>query len=79
MDEQRVVVTFHTTTEAIAWEKVCKAENLPGRLIPMPPKISAGCGLAWVTTLQNRERLLAGVEEFCLRYDQVLVMDGVRV
>lgn len=79
MSERRVIITFHTTTEAIAWERVCKAEELPGRLIPMPPRIHAQCGLAWVTTLSNREALLVGIREFELKYDQVLEIDGVRM
>ena len=28
-------------------EKRCKEQNIPGRLIPVPPAITAGCGLAW--------------------------------
>lgn len=41
------VMTFHTTAEAIATEKFCNQQNIPGRLIPVPREISAGCGLAW--------------------------------
>ena len=33
--------------EAMAWEKHCEAEHIPGRLIPLPRELSAGCGLAW--------------------------------
>lgn len=42
-----MVVTFHTTTEAMAAEKELKLNQIPGRLIPVPRQISAGCGLAW--------------------------------
>ena len=45
--EQRLVVTFHTTAEAIAAEKEFKQNQVSGRLIPVPRQISAGCGLAW--------------------------------
>ena len=31
----------------MAWEKRCIAEQIPGRLIPLPRELSAGCGLAW--------------------------------
>lgn len=44
---QRLVITFYTTAEAMALEKFCKAQELPGRLIPVPRQIHAGCGLAW--------------------------------
>lgn len=42
-----IVLSFRTTLEAMEWEKQCLANNVPGRLIPLPREISAGCGLAW--------------------------------
>jgi len=41
------VLSFDTTQQALAWEKRCAAQGVPGRLIPLPREISAGCGLAW--------------------------------
>jgi hypothetical protein len=45
--ELRYLVTFHTVTDAMAMETFCKSHELPGRLIPVPSQISAGCGMAW--------------------------------
>ena len=45
--EERLVITFHTTAEAMAAEKAFREGEIPGRLIPVPGQISAGCGLAW--------------------------------
>ena len=42
-----IVLSFRTTLEAMEWEKRCNARQVPGRLIPLPREISAGCGLAW--------------------------------
>lgn len=42
-----IVLSFCTTLEAMEWEKQCQARQVPGRLIPLPREISAGCGLAW--------------------------------
>ena len=56
--ELKLVITFHTTADAMAMEKACKEKNSPGRLIPVPRAISAGCGLAWCAELENREQLL---------------------
>ena len=66
--ELKLVITFHTTADAMAMEKACKEQNSPGRLIPVPRAISAGCGLAWCAELENREQLLTvmqtvGIEE----------------
>ena len=44
--ELKLVVTFHTTADAMAMEKACKEKETEGRLIPVPREISAGCGLA---------------------------------
>ena len=41
-----IVLSFRTTLDAMEWEKQCLAEKVPGRLIPLPREISAGCGLA---------------------------------
>ena len=66
--ELKLIVTFHTTADAMAMEKVCKEQNAPGRLIPVPRSISAGCGLAWCAALDEREGIAemmkrAGIEE----------------
>lgn len=42
-----MVLTFSTTTAAMAMEKRCLEKKIPGRLIPVPREITAGCGLAW--------------------------------
>ena len=53
----KLVVTFHTTSDAMAMEKVCKERNVPGRLIPVPRAISAGCGLSWCAPPTSRTAL----------------------
>ncbi|MEE1030963.1 MAG: DUF3343 domain-containing protein [Ruminococcus sp.] len=57
--EMKLVITFHTTTAAMAMEQACKAANADGRLIPVPRAISAGCGLAWCAKLESEENLRA--------------------
>lgn len=66
--ELKLVVTFHTTADAMAMEKACKEQEVPGRIIPVPRAISAGCGLAWRAGLSDREQIMAmmkktGIEE----------------
>lgn len=45
--ELRTVISFRTTTEAMAAEEAGKADGRQGRMIPVPRQITAGCGLAW--------------------------------
>ena len=57
-----LVITFHTTTQAMAAEAFCLAQGLPGRLIPLPREITAGCGLAWAAPPEGREVLIPALE-----------------
>ena len=52
-----LVVTFPTTAAAMACEELCGGQGLPGRMIPVPGEISAGCGLAWKAAPADRESL----------------------
>ncbi len=66
--ELKLVVTFHTTADAMAMEKACKEYQVPGRIIPVPRAISAGCGLSWCAALDDGEQIVsmmrrAGIEE----------------
>ena len=53
--ELKIVVTFHTTADAMAMERICKEKGISGRLIPVPRILSAGCGLAWAAPPEDKE------------------------
>ena len=74
MREKRnyMIITFHTTTEAMAAEKVCTQEGIKGRLIPIPREITAGCGLAWRMTLEEFNDCSEKIDELGLKYDQMV-------
>lgn len=59
---RKVVITFHTTSQAIAAERLLKERGLPGRLIPVPRQITAGCGMAWAAPPEAGEALRAALE-----------------
>lgn len=59
----RSVVTFQTTTAAMAMETACAAAGLPGRLIPVPTQITAGCGMAWSAPAEAEAALKAFIAE----------------
>ena len=52
-----LVLTFPTTAAAMA------CEELPGRMIPVPGQISAGCGLAWKAAPQDQDALVSALAE----------------
>jgi hypothetical protein len=65
----KLVVTFHTTADAMAMEKICKEQNIPGRLIPVPRAISAGCGLSWCAELMDKEQIEMGMDKAGIKPD----------
>ena len=69
--EKKLVVTFHTTADAMAMEKACREHGAPGRLIPVPRSISAGCGMAWCTALEDRDRIRQVLEERKIEQEEV--------
>lgn len=68
---EKLVITFFTTTEAMAMERLCKNTGADGRIIPVPGSISADCGFAWCARLQSEEALLSLMKENNLRYQGV--------
>lgn len=69
--ELKLVVTFHTTADAMAMEKACKEYSVPGRLIPVPRLISAGCGLAWCADLEDRETVKNVLEKVGINEEEM--------
>lgn len=69
--ELKAVITFQNTTSAMAMEKLCKAKGLPGRLIPVPQSITAGCGLAWIVYPMERQEIELVMEENKVLYEKI--------
>lgn len=57
--EPRAVVTFATTAAALHLEQAARSAGLPGRLIPVPRALTAGCGLAWSAPPDTADALRA--------------------
>ena len=70
-----LIITFATTTQAMAMESFCARENLPGRLIPVPRQITAGCGLSWKALPQEQELLLSAMEKGGLKWVQCHILE----
>lgn len=69
--ELKLIVTFHTTADAMAMEKACKEHNAPGRLIPVPRLISSGCGLSWCADLEDREAIKEVLTKVGLKEEEI--------
>ena len=58
----KLIITFHTTADAMAMERLCARLEIPGRLIPAPRAVTADCGIAWCCDPSLRQRLLQAAE-----------------
>lgn len=66
------LITFATTTSAMAMEAFCVANKLPGRLIPIPRQVSAGCGVAWRVAVEEFSLLEQGLAKAQLAYENIV-------
>lgn len=72
----RVVITFGTTADAMALEAAAKDHaDLPGRMIPVPSEIDAGCGFSWRCEPEEEAALMAAIERYGLAYEGRHIVD----
>lgn len=64
-----LIVTFVSTHDAIAMEKRCRQDGIPGRLIPVPRQISASCGLAYSVPWPEADKVKNYMENTGLRLE----------
>lgn len=69
--QRYLIVAFHTTTMALMMEHACRAEGVPGRLIPLPREIDAGCGMAWMAEPGEEEALRQFMARRQIRYERM--------
>lgn len=44
--ERKIIVSFDSTFDVMECEQLCLASGVPGRIMPLPGSITAGCGCA---------------------------------
>ena len=67
----KFIVTFPTTMAAIAMETACTEDGTPGRLIPVPTKISAGCGMCWAADYAAEDAVMATISAHDLAFEEI--------
>ena len=70
-----LIITFQTTTQAMAVEKHCMECGLPGRIIPVPREITAGCGLSWKAAPADKDRLADALRQVGLQWEAMYVIE----
>lgn len=69
---EQLVITFPSTSQAIRMENVCNQKNLKGRLIPIPRQITAGCGLAFKTEVEQEGKLRIEMQDSNIIFEKIV-------
>ena len=67
----KLIITFPTTVAAMAMEDACREDDAPGRLIPVPTQISAGCGMCWCAEPDDEEACLSVISTHNLVFQEI--------
>lgn len=70
-----LIITFATTTQAMAMEKFCAEQGLPGRIIPVPREITAGCGLSWKADPSQKDQLEAALKNSDMKWQEMHIIE----
>ena len=73
--ELKLILTFYTTADAMACEDVCKKSGIAGRLIPVPRQLSAGCGMAWKSDIQDKKAVLQLLADEAVELEQAVELE----
>lgn len=71
----KLIVTFYTTSAAMATEKVCKENDIIGNLISAPRELSADCGISFATEISNRERIEKLLKEKNIEFENIVEIE----
>ena len=74
--EHDVVMTFHSTHQAMTADKVLKDQNIYFDLIPTPRQISAGCGLSLILKSDEVAVWLNLLTEANITYGGIYICQG---
>lgn len=72
---EALIISFGTTTEAMKMERNCEQYSLPGRLIPIPREITAGCGMAWRAKPEDKELLQQEMLQNAIRWEGMYTLE----
>jgi len=70
-----LIITFPSTAAAMEAESFCLEQGLPGRIIPVPREITAGCGLAWKAPPEAEAQLTDALREAGLAWSAMQVLE----
>ena len=73
--QKKLIVTFYTSSEAMATEKACKESNISGSLISAPRNLTADCGISYATDVENQEKIEELLKEKKVEYEKMVKIE----
>ena len=73
---KRLIVTYFTSSEAIATEMLCNKKGLSGgRIITTPRGLTADCGMAFSIGVEYKDALEQLLKDEKIKYDRIVELD----
>ncbi|MCL2573007.1 MAG: DUF3343 domain-containing protein [Defluviitaleaceae bacterium] len=69
----KLVISFSSATEAMMFESAVSPQL--GRIIPLPAKINAGCGLAFCTDPKDEEKVMKILRNSEIKYHSANIIE----
>lgn len=70
--ELKLIITFYTSSAAMATERLCKENSIEGKLISAPRNLSSDCGISYATDVSNREKLEELLKERKIEFEKMV-------
>ena len=71
----KLIVTFHTSSEAMATEKACKDEGIIGQLISAHRELTADCGISYAAEVGDKDRIEELLNSKKIEYDRMVEIE----
>ena len=70
-----IVIAFENQEDVLALEEAALIHDIPGRIIPLPSEVSAGCGMAWALPVDVAESITSQLNDLKLSYESINVVE----
>ena len=71
----KLIVTFHTSSEAMATEKVCKDAGIEGQLISAPRELTADCGISYAAEVTDKAKIEELLNSKKIEFDRMVEVE----
>ncbi|MBP3201787.1 MAG: DUF3343 domain-containing protein [Lachnospiraceae bacterium] len=73
--ELKLIITFYTSSEAMATERICREANIDGKLISAPRDLTSDCGISFATDISNKDVIEKLLKEKKVEYEKIVEIE----